>query len=516
MKNQHLLKLLAFISLLFFISSCDEKTSIPDTKATLYNAKLVSILKEKGFVFEENVLMVDAKVRNLKNLDLSARGLSDVSGLEVFPNLETVNLAGNNFGTAFDFSKLPPSIKSVNLQNNDIYEYNGLAEVDFEKAKITIIRKFDKLELPASARFNMETLPFYSKESKETTLTMQNAKTNKAEVYTTLREIPDPYLRDYLKFLYPSIMTAEGKLDISKPMKPLEQTVNFALDMTSYDSRYNGLVDYRNIKNIEGAEYIANNPFYKGTTFYIEAIPNLNLILKYLKPVKSIVVFGFSRVDTPIIDWSNMKHLRAVAIHKNKGLKSVDLSYSKDFMQKEGGYNQDDMIMDAIILYDCPQLTTIKFPQVQPIPIAYVVLCDLPLLESFEMDKISGAAEFIFAELPKVKKMDFSSVIHTVKTIGGVLNDSKTTNIVSITEDILKIKGVTEFITRFGKANKIRPYSWKAIGSKFYSYGEPYKSRAYDYTYLYKTEKQQKIFLKQENKAPMSFTELLRHYSKQP
>lgn len=489
-----------FFSLLLLLIGCNDDEPTYEKKV-MNNTELIKALKTKGFSFEGNLLVMNEKIAEMKSLDLSNSKLTNVSGLEIFSNLEEINLSNNNFGAQFDFTKLPQSIKKIDLSNNEIYDYQGLATVDFETADIKILREFESITLPASARFNMEVLPHYSKESKTTKLSMQNAKTGKAEPYTTLREIPDSELRKYFNEQFSSIMNSEGKVDISKKISTEQASTNIVF--WSLD----------NIKDIEGIEYFVNNPMYMGTVLSIIASPSQEIKLAYLKPVKTIEFLMLQNVSSAIFDWSSAKHMHAVTIRKNDGLKEIDLSHSKYFMQREGdiGYNQGKWSPDFIDIYDCPELEQIKLPTSKNNFIAYASLYKLPKLTYLDVNKIGGIARLYLAELPNLKELELTSIKHVIDFEEGKIDQSNSKIAFSITEDILSIKGIKQFITEFGSKDKLS--GWNQLENSLYEYNSPYKGKSYDYTQLYKV-KTKAIGLVENREKVTSSEELLKEILK--
>lgn len=487
--KRELIKLLiisVLIAVLFV--RCDDNNPSYEQKV-IENVELLNVLKSKGVLtFEGNLLVMDDKVKELKELDLSGTKISDFSGLDIFPNLESLILKNNNYGISFDFSKLPATVKRVNLQDNDIYDYLGLIEVNFETAEMKVLRTFEEINLPATARYNMEALPFYSKESATTKLTMQNKETKAVEAYTTLREVPDELIRAFLKNSFSSIMTEDGKIDISKKLSTEQESIPFIVDMTFYNEPVSGPVDITVAESIEGVEYIINNPFYKGTQLNILTKEDQEFNLNYLKPRKNLEFIWIERINTPIVDWSNAEHLRFVIIYQNKSIKTLDYSNSKYFMQREGGLDQSDGIVDTFRLYDCPELTTIKLPDVEPTLIHSFYLCKLPKLNELDIKNITGFTQVLLADLPMIKELSFEAVTHTANIFTGEVDKEGDGVIISITKDIIDTKGVKEFIIRFGKANKIYPSEYSSIETEFYGYGQPYMGKAYDYTFLYSNE----------------------------
>ena len=262
MKKQTLFAaFIALAALLPFLVGCNNDTPEPLKKTEITNAALATVLKNKGYTLEGNMLVMDEKAQNTTVLDLSSCGLTDVSGLEIFPKLEEVNLANNGLGPAFDFAPLPTTIKRVNLSDNEIYDYLNLAETDYEQGEYTLIRELDKLTLPAVAKYNMDNLPAFMKTAPQCDMQMQNQE-GKPEKYTTLREIPDPVMLAFLKETFPSKFDGD-KLDILKRFR-LDETQTQIKIMRDggwfHDPKFDEL------KNIEGLEYIINDSQFAGTT----------------------------------------------------------------------------------------------------------------------------------------------------------------------------------------------------------------------------------------------------------
>ena len=153
---------LALLSLGACSKSDDGDTPPVNEAKPVQSETLLTALKAKGFSFEGNRLVVDDKVKNTTSLDLSGKNLTDVTGLASFPNLKEVNLSNNKFANVFDFAQLPKSVTSVNLSKNTIYEFEHLAQFNYEEnaaEKITLSHPIEHLILPQSAKYNMHNIP---------------------------------------------------------------------------------------------------------------------------------------------------------------------------------------------------------------------------------------------------------------------------------------------------------------------------------------------------------------------
>lgn len=79
------------ISLVLF--SCTKDS--PIERVSLSNDNLATVLEKMGYTIENGNILADDKVRNTRRLDLSAKNIESTSGLEVFENLEDLNLSNN-------------------------------------------------------------------------------------------------------------------------------------------------------------------------------------------------------------------------------------------------------------------------------------------------------------------------------------------------------------------------------------------------------------------------------------
>ena len=390
MKNyiQHSVKVMIAITLIALGSAC-KKSDSPEPpkpekgKVAIENPALVTALKEQGFTFEGNTLVVNDKVRTTTSLNLSGKQLTDVKGLEAFPVLSEVNLSNNKFAQTFDFGTLPATVKSVNLSGNELYDFKNLATTDYSdnaQEPYKLIRSFDKLVLPATAKYNMDVLPAYVKLAPKSDVQMLNAQ-GTAEKYTTLREVPDATLLLYMKKHYSSVMNG-NKIDLSKRLSSEE--ANNAL-MISQAPQYNpNIIDTSEIDNIEGVEYIINNPLLSALV-HIQLSTDKKQTIPYIKLGQKVTAFGTVWVDTPNIDFSEAESLTAIQIMNNATVKKIDLSASKAMMQK-GVANHNNFSGTAIRFANCSQLEEVILPDVSkaPSPIsAYsIAFLNLPALKS--------------------------------------------------------------------------------------------------------------------------------------
>lgn len=112
-------KLICACSLIITFSSCQKDSFTESVPIT--NNMMLNILQKKGYSVEDGKLVINEKVLNTRSLDLSSLDLDSVTNIDVFSNLEELNLMNN------------PRLKAV----------NGL---DSKKSKLKILR------LPFAAR----------------------------------------------------------------------------------------------------------------------------------------------------------------------------------------------------------------------------------------------------------------------------------------------------------------------------------------------------------------------------
>ena len=450
---QHSVKVMIAIALIALGSAC-KKSDSPEPpkpengKVAIENAALVTALKEQGFTFEGNTLVVNDKVRTTTSLNLSGKQLTDVKGLEAFPALSEVNLSNNKFAQTFDFGTLPATVKSVNLSGNELYDFKNLATTDYSdnaQEPYKLIRSFDKLVLPATAKYNMDVLPAYVKLAPKSDVQMLNAQ-GTAEKYTTLREVPDPVLLRYIKQNFPSVITND-KIDISKNLKIEETQTDIVIDQAV--QRDPNVVDTSKINNIEGIEYIFNNPRLSGGVF-LTMTASKTITFPYVKIGKNVSIFVIEWINTPKIDFSNVEKLRAIKVSNNSSIQKINLSSSKTFMQLGAkGYDSNGELT-ALRIDNCPLLEEIIFPNLNnapaPISASTVRLLNLPNLKSdINFSKLQVIEGIAFGGLPKAKIIYPSNGL-TYFIDGGVRDDENGILVFEITKEIYNRPETQAFI----------------------------------------------------------------------
>ncbi|MDR0560150.1 MAG: hypothetical protein LBG92_08255 [Prevotellaceae bacterium] len=386
--------------------SCNRDSNDDNSKTELKsvevsNAELKTALQQKGFAFDgDGKLIVDDRVANADTLNLSGCNLSDASGLEVFPKLTEVNLSNNKFPFVFDFSVLPATVNSVNLAGNEIYEYLGLVKVDVEEngdETVTLLRDVKKLYLPESARHNCDEIVYFYAAAKNVDLKMANAAGQLAQ-YTTLREVPDENLRAYLKTNFPSMFDKDNPDLINIANRMINATE------ASKSLLANSQQVKAGIENVEGSQYIAMNPSFKGVHVYFWSKTGCEL--KYFRVKSGLYNLQFQNVNTAYINWTEAKNLFRVVVTGNNTIERIDFSVSEKFGQRGADIDCKGLEIAYLDVYHCPKLKTIALPRAAKYISAFR-LYNLPLLEEVDLSQFSGIGSLALGGLPGLKKLTY-------------------------------------------------------------------------------------------------------------
>ena len=381
----------------FGFSSCssdDDNNKVEQTTVDVTNTELKAVLQQKGFNFNaEGKLIQDDKVKATTTLDLSNSNLTDVSGLDVLPNLTEVNLSNNKFTTSFDFSKLPANVTSVDLTGNEIYEFPGLVNIETAEngeETVTILHPLTKLILPESAKYNCNEIPTFFAQKTGVDMKMANA-SGSLEAYNTLREVPDDDFRVILKETFPSMFNGD-KIDISKRI-------------VDSSEKTKALTTGRNkIKNVEGFEYILNNASYEGNS--VELVSTEGTTIPYLSIPKTIYQLGISNINTPdSLDLSKAVNLCVIVMTGNSDVKSVDLSASKLLGQRSDEDEFSGSAPSMVHLYSCEKLYEVSFPkaakaiyslQLTNLPLKKVDLSQLEAMYMLKLGALPNSCEITY------------------------------------------------------------------------------------------------------------------------
>ena len=380
---------IAALSLCLGFASCSDDDELPYSEAQVTNAELRVILEKQGIQFDEmGHMLLDDKVQNLTTLDLSGTKFTDFQALTILPNLVELNLSNNEFGPTFDFAILPAQINAVDLTGNTIYYFENLVKTDEAGDNAQMVRDFTKLYLPVSAKYNCSEVPAYFKVDKDVDMKLGS------EAYTTLREIPDAKWRGMLNKLFPSVFTEDGKVDVSKRMFKGEE-VGQSITTINYDERT------MTVDDVEGFQYIVNNPGYTGTYVYMEATKECTV--DYFPAGHSVTDINIVRVNTPNgFDLSKCPTFRYLESQFNKGLKTVDLTDSKAWGQR-GDAEERGSFPSNLTLLSCINLESVILP---------------------ENAKTFGSVKLINS--PKLKNVDLSKIeTFNSLSLGGLASDCK-------------------------------------------------------------------------------------------
>ena len=453
--------LVAAFAMGFGFTSCDNDDDLVFSGKPVANAELRAFLQGKGYQFNEaGNLLMDAKVAATDSLDLSGTKISDLKDLVLFPNLKYVDLSDNGYGPVYDFANLPQNIKGVDLTGNEIYDFEGLVDAKMvnDELKTTILRKFSSLQLPATAKWNVEDLmPFYVQnkvEGNEVNMTMAD-ENGVMKAYTTWREIPDEAFANYLKGIYGSIFSEDGKsIDISKPLALNESGKD--LDLFYGDP---------SIKSPEGIEYFINNPFYESFSVLMSHIEPYTAA--YMMPRANIVALDFTFFNTPMLDLSKATGLAHAAFVLNDDLKSIDLSNTLVMNQEAKDFDQTQSNM--LFLSDCSNLKNVVLPQNMKGNIALLQLSNLPVLESVDLSAVKCAGEITLINLAKTAINYPTSIesqydITTTKVVpfteGGQVS-------FAISQDVFEKESTKNFINKY-KANLYDNALWHEMEGAVY------------------------------------------------
>lgn len=426
MINQLAYKLLVLMSIFVTFSACEKDEDVLLIGKQIENTELQGVLVTMGYEFDDtNKLIMNDKATSTKVLDLSNKGLTDLKGLDIFPSLEDVNLANNNF-KEFDFELIPASITKINLQDNELYEFKNL-----DKA-----RKFVQLYLPETAKYNMKEVLDYYKANENADIQIKID--GKMEKYSYLRTVPDALLRKDLQKKFPSVFTGD-KIDLSKDMAVLEAGNGLLLAQSAYYGDYD-----QDIKNLEGIQYIIGVNNFSGS-IVIRIPDNKTVNLDYFKVPETTnsIILNNINLDRNI-DWSNAKSLEAVFIKNCEGLETIDFSISEIFLKNGNqGFPGHGMRLN-----NCPDLEKILMPNrkdEKDVSIACISLKSLPKLKKFNFSEVRAFNPQVETEFINI---DNCKITYPVK-----LDDTNDENIkpMNLTIDkVVKAKAETiEFISNF-------------------------------------------------------------------
>lgn len=439
---------LAALALCLGFASCGSDDDAPSySNAAVSNSELMTILKGKGYQFDENgKMLLDDKANSTTSLDLSGTKVDTAAlkELSVFPNLKELKLSNNGYGPVFHIASLPSQITGLDLQGNDIYDFDGLvtAKVENDEVKATILHNFTKLYLPASCKYNVEDLmPFYTQneaENKTVDMQMVNDK-GSLEKYNTLREIPDEYFRAYLKMKFASLFADDTHIDISKPMKNNEQGESLTLGLT------NQFADVNKIQSISGIECFINNPYYQ--PFFVSIAINNNVLFetKYLDLHSNIKGLMLNNVNTTEgINFANATSLVTLILTHNDGIKEADLSNTLISAQDIKDF--DATLQNNIAIKYCKNLETLLLPKTDKGVVNTCELIQLPKLKAVDLSSIKGLENLALVVLPNCS-ITYPNLKYTYYSQDKTLVELSEFDYIlfAISEDVYKMESTKNF-----------------------------------------------------------------------
>ena len=450
---------LAAIALCLGFASCSSDDDAPSySEVAVDNSQLKTLLESKGYTFDENgKLLLDDKANSTTSLDLSGTQVDTAAlkELSVFPNLKELNLSNNGYGPVFHIASLPSQITGLDLQGNEIYDFDGLvsAKVENDEVKATILHEFTKLYLPASCKYNVEDLmPFYTEnEAENKTVDMQMVNDKGAlEKYNTLREIPDEYFCAYLKMNFSSVINSEGMLDISKPLGLEDRGRNIFLQ---YDTQYE---DIEKIASIEGIEYFVNNPFYESFYVYIDIQSSTEHIRQFechrLSPrqnIKGLVVNNTNFVGG--LDLNEATALSSLGISNNPSVTSLDLTNTAFLNQETKDF--DATMSNFLDCRDCKNLEEIKINPNNKKVTSQIVLANLPKLKTINLQSIEGIGDLALCQLPNCDIVYPNNLIAYYRSSNNKLYDFESNPrrkvYFTVSQDVLNKESTKNFVQTY-------------------------------------------------------------------
>ena len=419
---------LALLSLGACSKSDDGDTPPVNEAKPVQSEALLTALKTKGFSFEGNRLVVDDKVKNTTSLDLSGKNLTDVTGLSSFPNLSEVNLSNNKFANVFDFAQLPKSVKSVNLSKNTIYEFEHLAQFNYEEdaaEKITLFHSLDRLILPQSAKYNMLNIPALVKLLPNADVQIENA-TGKVEKYTTLRSVPDAIFRKILKRQYPMVFEGD-KIDISKQMTMESASLAVIISQGARNPSEPYVDERYDVVSIEGVEYIINHPQFAGNII-LEMSEEKRYTLPYFRIAKKTELLSLHYVNTGYINSSEAQILSDITILYDNTIKSLDLSASKQMCQILRSRQSPFWSADRLELIGLPKLESLQLPNFSqsknPLTFFIFHLESLPKLKAtLDLSEMTAGNVLAFGKVPGVKVIFPKEILYGFDILGEAVKE---------------------------------------------------------------------------------------------
>lgn len=390
---------LAALALCLGFASCSSDDDAPSySNVAVSNSELMTILKAKGYQFDENgKMLLDDKANSTTSLDLSGTKVDTAAlkELSVFPNLKELNLSSNGYSETFDFSVLPAQITGIDLTNNDIYNYDNLVKVTVEEnddETVENVHNITKLYLPEEAKYNIAQLMRFYRQNKSAIdggtmdVKMQN-EDGVSEKYNTLREVPDANLRTYLKNNFSDLFNGDN-IDISKHLGNEQKSLAVAV------------MESDNVENFEGLQYLVDNPYWEGTSLALFCNEGSEGTLSYIKVGSTLSTLILQGIKIDNLNLTSANGLYLIRMIDIQNLKDLNISKSSVWGQRSKEVEGDEMVGSFLSVYNCPSLESITLPNKKELKATYLDVEVLPSLKVFDMSNIVMLGSLLIGDLP--------------------------------------------------------------------------------------------------------------------
>ena len=237
------------------------------------NTALTDALRDLGFKFNDGRIVVDEKVRQTTELDLSGKSITDFTGIDAFENLSSLLLDGSTYpvvGTdllknirSSNAGITSVSMRSCGINSLDLAEASSFKRLYFDGTNnFTTISNFgastpafEYISLPESAKWNYTEILSYYTAHKDAAMEIEID--GSLQKYTNLRKVPNDKFRAFLMGKYPDLFDADQMLDLTK--QPLFDDDPHLNDMDWYTSSYNFMYfDASGMGDMDGYQFFKN------------------------------------------------------------------------------------------------------------------------------------------------------------------------------------------------------------------------------------------------------------------
>ena len=174
--------------------------------------------------------------------------------------------------------------------------------------------------------------------------------------------------------------------------------------------------------------------------------------LPYLEIADKLQQLFLLRVDvTHGINFEGAKSLCRVMLQSVAKMSEVDLSKSSLFGQRGASTELSEMGGTIIALVDCPDLTTVTFPQKEVLRAAQMEFVQLPKLSSIDLLHFTGVGTLNLGNLNAACKLTYPAALKEWFDYGGYLPNDQLQTDFACTEDIFNHQETKDFIKKFYK-----------------------------------------------------------------